>query len=282
MKEQKAENDALIAYLSNPNAGVVDYLKHDITASNTQLLTREEYKQTPLIKKQFTDKKGVFNEDAFNKLYDAASKKYFELTDEEAFTNFLKYNPTSRYKPLGADAIDTSVELVKGNNPKRLSKSIIGLNVLGQQEKTEEELAQMGKIWDSDSKQWKEGTAESQGIWAKVAGKTLVYAQYDKSGIQENPVTGQMEYHTAGEWMTDEDGNYFTMTLSKDDLGNKRVVALSDILTKEDSVINKMDFFDSDGFDKSIGGVAAKTAITILPYLIPGFNTYYGGITAAL
>lgn len=282
MKEQKAENDALIAYLSNPNAGVVDYLKHNITASNTQLLTREEYKQTPLIKKQFTDKKGVFNEDAFNKLYDDASKKYFELTDEEAFTNFLKYNPTSRYKPLGADVIDTSVELVKGNNPKRLSKSITGLNVLGQQEKTEEELAQMGKIWDSDSKQWKEGTAESQNIWAKVAGKTLVYAQYDKSGIQENPVTGQMEYHTAGEWMTDEDGNYFTMTLSKDDLGNKRVVALSDILTKEDSVINKMDFFDSDGFDKSIGGVAAKTAITILPYLIPGFNAYYGGITAAL
>jgi len=37
-----------------------------------------------------------------------------------------------------------------------------------------------------------------------------------------------------------------------------------------------MDFFDSDGYEKSLGGVAMKTIASVLPYMIPGFNAYYG------
>lgn len=282
MKEQKAENDALVAFLSNPDASIKDYLQNNITANNTQLLTKDEYKETPFIKKQFTDKNGVFNEGAFDALYDKAAEKYFDLGDEQAFQNLLQYNPTSRYKPLGANSLDTSFEPIKGNNPTRVTKSISGLNVEGEQVKTEEELAQMGKIWDSEKKEWRKGTAESQNLFNKIFGTSLVYAQYDHDGYQENPVTGEVEFHRNGEWMKDEDGNYFTMTISKEELGNKKIVSLGDILTKEDSAINKVDFFDSDGFNKSIGGVAMKTVTAMFPYLIPGFNGYWGALTAAM
>jgi hypothetical protein len=30
-----------------------------------------------------------------------------------------------------------------------------------------------------------------------------------------NPVTGEIGYHKKGEWITDENGNYFTATLGK-------------------------------------------------------------------
>lgn len=35
MKEKLAENDALIAYISNPEATIADYLKNGINAENT-------------------------------------------------------------------------------------------------------------------------------------------------------------------------------------------------------------------------------------------------------
>jgi hypothetical protein len=139
----------------------------------------------------------------------------------------------------------------------------------------------MGKIWDSESGRWIEGeTAESRGVGKKIFGDTLIYAKYDKDGLQINPITGKEEYHRAGEWMTDEDGNYFTMTIGKEDLGRREVVALGDILTKEDSWLNNIDFWDSDEKDKSVAGIALKTAFTALPYLIPGVQEYYGALTA--
>ena len=52
-------------------------------------------------------------------------------------------------------------------------------------------------------------------------------------------------------------------------------------MTVDGSVWNKYDFFDSDGLDKSVGGVIAKTVATVAPMLIPGVGSVYGGVTAA-
>jgi hypothetical protein len=59
-------------------------------------------------------------------------------------------------------------------------------------------------------------------------------------------------------------------------------VAYSDILTKEDSWANNIDFFDSDDKKKSIGGTVLKTAAAVLPYLFPVAREIWGGITAAV
>jgi hypothetical protein len=110
----------------------------------------------------------------------------------------------------------------------------------------------------------------------------LVYAQYEKDGYQANPITGEMGEHKKGEFITDANGQYFTELLGNRDLLDKKVVSLEDILTKENSALNNIDFFDSDGYDKSIGGVAVKTLIKILPYAIPGLNKWYGALHASM
>ena len=61
MKEIKQPNDILVATLMSPEASSLDLLKNDINIDNTALLTPDEYKATPFIKKHFTDKNGVFN-----------------------------------------------------------------------------------------------------------------------------------------------------------------------------------------------------------------------------
>jgi hypothetical protein len=47
--------------------------------------------------------------------------------------------------------------------------------------------------------------------------------------------------------------------------------------------MNKVDFFDSDGKDKSLTGTIFKIAAGIAPFLITkgGFNNFYGGLSAA-
>lgn len=52
----------------------------------------------------------------------------------------------------------------------------------------------------------------------------------------------------------------------------KQIVNPLDVLTKEGSSINKIDFFDSDGKDKSVAGTTMKFMASVAPYLIPGFN----------
>jgi len=39
---------------------------------------------------------------------------------------------------------------------------------------------------------------------------------------------------------------------------------------------------DSDDVHKNVGAVLLKTAFQVAPMLIPGVNTYYGGVTAGL
>ena len=279
MKEKQLENDAFVAYLTTPQAGLSDYLKSGLTVDNTQLLAMDEYKSLPSIQKIFSDQDGVFNNDAFEKMYVQAEQKYLELADQEALYNLLEYSPTSRYAPLGSKKETYTYTPESGNNPTRRSKSIVGLNQEGPEKYTEKELAQMGKIWDSEKGQWKTGTAESQSLWDKITGETLVYAKYTEDGEQLNPITGQMEFHKKGEWMTDENGNYFTRTINTEELGHNEVVNLGDIITREESWLNKINPLDSDEKEKSIPGVIAKTAILSIPWLIPVVNEYYAAIS---
>lgn len=62
----------------------------------------------------------------------------------------------------------------------------------------------------------------------------------------------------------------------------KQIVSPLDVLTKEGTAINKIDFFDSDGKDKSVAGTTMKLIASVAPYFIPGFNVWYGGFNMAV
>lgn len=286
MKEIKQPNDILVATLMSPEASSLDLLKNDINIDNTALLSPDEYKATPFIKKHFTDDKGVFNEEAFNKVYNMAAQKYWELDDAKLKNNleeYLEYSNTSRFRPTGAQKRDLAYKPFQDkNNPLQQATSLTYFNEKSAPVFTPEEAAQQGGIWDPETKQWLEGTAENRSFLSKAFGQTLVYAQYEKDGYQANPITGEMGEHKKGEFITDANGQYFTELLGNRDLLDKKVVSLEDILTEEGSAFNNIDFFDSDGYDKSIGGVAMKTLIKILPYVIPGLNKWYGALHASM
>jgi hypothetical protein len=71
-------------------------------------------------------------------------------------------------------------------------------------------------------------------------------------------------------------------TLGDREIYGKQILSPLDILSKDGSFLNKIDFFDSDGREKSIAGTTFKTIAAIAPYLIPKFNRVWGGITAGI
>ena len=109
-----------------------------------------------------------------------------------------------------------------------------------------------------------------------------IYAKWDEDGVHFDKTLGREVRHQKGEWKTDDNGQYYTETVGANQTYGKEFVAYSDILSKEDSWANNIDFFDSDDKKKSVAGTIVKTAAGILPYLFPGFREVWGGITAAV
>jgi hypothetical protein len=105
---------------------------------------------------------------------------------------------------------------------------------------------------------------------------TLVLASYDKDEYDEK---GNL-LHKKGDLKYNDDGFTYYETLGNRSISGKQVLAYSDSITREGSWLNKADFFDSDGLDKSLIGTAAKTVFTTIPYLIPGVGEVFGGVAA--
>lgn len=280
-KVQQKPNDIFIATVNAPDASILDLYRSNITAENTSLLEADEYMNTPFVKKHFT-KDGVFDQESFTAAYTKAQQNYQDLADQQSYEGlekYLEYDIDNVYRPKDAKIRDNSFSFQKEYNPLHQSIGSQGLNVISEPLKTEKETAQGNRIWDTEKGKWLDYTPEDQNIFKKMFGQTLKYAKYQYDGEQVNPVTGEVGYHRKGEWMTDENGNYFTATLGKQQKGHDDIVVIGDILTKEYSPWNKFDFWDSDGYDKSLGGIAMKAFVNILPYLTP-LRGYYGAFTA--
>ena len=71
-KSQVKPNDIFVATFGAPDATTFDFLKNGISAENTSLYSKEDYMKTPFVKKRFTDSKGVFRQDEFDKMYEKA------------------------------------------------------------------------------------------------------------------------------------------------------------------------------------------------------------------
>ena len=279
MEDLKKQNDMLVATISKADLSATDLLKNNLTLENTQLLSREEYKKYKYIQDKF-EKDGKFDEELYNKYYDVAYQNYQHLDDQrllEAVYDELEYSQSSFFRP------DKNIKPGKSeyraehfeNNPLQQNIGIRG-DYLADPKITEREAAQSNRIWDTEKKKWLDETAESRNILQKAFGKTLVYAKYNKTGEQANPVTGKIEFHQAGEYIKDENGQYFTQTLTDQEIADGyEVVKLQDILSDEGSWWNQYDFFDSDGKTKSAAGVAAKSVVSLIPYLIPFAKTPY-------
>ena len=278
-------NDIFIAATTAPDIKLEDLYANNITGDNTSFYSYEDYKLTPFVQKKYTQN-GVFDEGSFQQDYLKAANLYKAITDKDAEKKFIEneffYDPQNLDAPFGANRLDPKAIYTKLRNPLEQQVGIEQINTWSDPEKTPEEIAQGNKIFDPKTGQFLNETPEDQKLLDKAFGRTLKYAIWEEQGTHIDPETGDLVMHEAGEWKTDENGKYYTEIMYDEQLGSARVVSFEDILTKEDSIYNKYDFFDSDGYTKSITGTLMKTATKVGMYMIPGFNKFYGAFTAVM
>lgn len=284
MTDNIKENDILVSTLLNPEANVNDLTKSEVNSDNTQFLPIESYRNSDFIKQVFTDKEGKFNEEAFKNAYNVAAQNYSDLLFSDVSKNvkdFIEYNQKDIYAPENAKYKTPEYKISRVSNPYESITGISSLFGTAESNKSVRELAQKNKIYDSETGKYLDKSAEDLGLLGGLFSTPLVYAKYHEDGEHVDPITGRTVKHRKGEYRVNEDGKFFTETIGKRQGYDEEFVALSDILTKEDSWLNKIDVFDSDDKEKSTVGTIVKAVAQIAPYLTP-WGTVWGGITAGV
>lgn len=286
-------NDILITTLNQPQLTPYDLLSNNINGTNTSLLSKEEYKQSPYVQKAFTGEDGKFNDVSFDQAYNLAQQNFFQLTNQEYLKGLdeIKYSPFDLTRPKFADTFKVSATMEKEYNPFKEKRGWTGIGSVDLSNLSLREIAQQGKIFDPETGKWSKESLNDLSLIDKVFGSTLVYAQYDTDGVHLDPNSGLMVNHKKGDWKVNSNGDLFIEKLGNREVYGKQVVNPMDTLTTDGSLMNKFDFLDSDGREKSITGTVFKTAISIAPFLIPEFGvlkglysipSMYGGLKAAV
>ena len=286
------KNDWIIANLNNPDFTTAD-LKNigGLNLENTQLLPKEQYLKSDKILQNpmFQNESGQFSESKFTDYYNEQAQRFGDFQEDNNLDNYeygfwdIFQKPTSRVR-------NPEFTIDKVANPTHQSTGVIGINLQGERTKSDLELAEKQKIFDWKKGKFKDESPEDSTLFGNpinfiknLFSEPLVLAKYEDDVDEINPLTGMMEHHVKGENKLNSDGEYYFETLGERSLVGKNVLSIGDVLTKEDSAVNKYDFFDSDDLEKSVGGVIAKNLAAIAPmvFLGPVGTTIYGGAFVA-
>ena len=282
--EIKKPNDIFVATVMNPKADILDMYQSGINPENTSFLSLDEYKNSNLAKKLFTDEKGTFNNAAFESAYIQAANKYQEFTNKDFYKNLekeIEYNENDIYRPLDSKVRDLSPELTIIKDTYKSKQGLTSIHSKDKSDYSIRELAQQSKIWDTKNQKWTDKSANDLGFFGSLFKEPLVYAQWEEDGFHEDLLTGLNSKHAKGEYKTNETGDFYTETLGDRDIHGKNVLSIFDVLTKDNSSLNQFDFLDSDGKEKSAWGTTFRTITQMAPYLIPGVNKVWGAVSAS-
>ena len=280
--EIKKPNDIFTAVLMKPDVTGFDLTKSNVVPENTQLLAPDDYKKLPKVQELFTAQNGKFDDIKFNSAYAKAAELYTDMASDKALYKALEYDPMDFTAPTKSKKIDVRPTITKDINPFKELYSRTGINSIDENDLSLRELAQQGKVWDTKAGKWLDNSASELGLFGSLFGDTMVYAQWDKNGESKDPISGRIVKHNKGEWKYDENGNLYVETLGDRDVFGKQIVNPTDLISKEGTWLNKIDFMDSDGKDKSMFGTAMKMAVEVAPFFIPGVGNYYAGVKLAL
>ena len=281
------ENDWIVANINNPEFTVSDFKDIvGLSLDNTQLLPFDEYLKYNKITSnpQFQNDQGVFDKDKFKTFYDEKASKFgdFQKTDIDNY----QYGFWDVFKKPNSRVRNPEFKLEAVANPTHQSLGVTGLWTRGPRTKSDFELAEKSKIFDWEKSTFKDSSPEDFALFSNpfkfignLFSEPLVLAKYEEDTDEIDPFTGQMVHHEKGENKVNEYGDYYFETLGGRSLIGKQVLSVGDVLTKEDTAINKYDFFDSDDLEKSPEGVIAKNLAAIAPMLLGGpTSTIYAGL----
>ena len=275
------KNDWFATLLYNPDLSMAEINKLGVTADNSGLQKKEDYRNIPDVIAAFSDANGKFNEKQFNDFYDGALELYNKYANEEyekQIPVLCEYLDSKWDRPLDKPVFNAepTFNLKQNAAPDPYGRYYMP-SPFEDNRYTPKEIAEQNEVVDYKTGEGLGWTPEDKGGFLKgLIRPTVVLAAYDEDEYDEN---GKL-LHKAGD-LKYKDGKPFAETLGDRDIRTKQVIGYSDTFTREGTTWNKYDFFDSDDYDKSLVGTLAKTAVKTIPYFIPGVNTALGAITAA-
>lgn len=279
------ENDYILANILNPGFSNQDF--KDILGmnmENTQILPYSSYTSSPFITQNelFQDNYGNFSEQKFKDFYTTNVGKFSTFNVDQPVVDNFEYSFFDTSRKSNSRVKDPNFRLSVVSNPDRISIGISGRNKREESKLSRSEMAQQAKIYDYSQGKWLDYSPNDVSLVSNPIGwfkslfdEPLVKATWDEAGDHKDPITKEIVHHEKGDLKLNNDGQYFYETLGNRSPIGKEVLSSFDILTVDGEGINKYDFIDSDGLDKSVVGTIAKTALTVAPLFI-------GGPTAAI
>lgn len=269
------ENDWFLTSLNNIEGGYTnsDYKQIGITANNTEMLQMSDYAKLDEVKNnELFQTNGKFDQQKFENFYYHTLQTYNDLAQDTSVEDAMKSVVFFRddiLAPAERRIQGPQYDYVKVNNPDRVTAGIIRMDKWEEPELTPMEIAESQPIFDPATGQFTEDTPETS--FFKNFFKPIVLASWDEDGVHTDPLSGQQVEHKKGELKINPDtGTYYAEFLNGRNAYEKQVVRKLDILTAEGSLMNSIDFFDSDGYEKSWVGSLAKNAVMIAPLLAGG------------
>lgn len=292
MAEELRKNDWIMAKLTKPEASFMDFYAHNIKPENTSIQSADFYKKNQKIRNHFIDSKtGKFDEKKFDEFYDNALTSYNYYASDEYDQDVNRFlideilvAPDNIFSASTNHYVGTDISLINSGQPSA-RESIHGVmnERMTGSSKSIREIAQSQKVHDGKTGKELDWTPEDKGgLFKGLLRPIIALATWKEDG--QHVLNGKIIKHKKGDLKYNEFGKPYTETIPEGESHYGRdIVHYSDTLTKESSWWNKIDFFDSDGKDKSIFGSVMKMAFTIAPYVIAKGKTkkIIGGVGAS-
>lgn len=268
-----------------PELSLDELFDQGITPENTGFKTRDDYRNMASVRDQFRTEDGGFDEDAFNNAYNSSREMYNLYTNREYSKKLLEefaYDPYEWYAPATGEIIDVSASNTPTNNGMFYSTNIAGIGENTESPYSVREIAQKQLVYDENGNQLDWTPEDKGGLLKGFFRDPLVLATYDEDTPEYDEAGNLLAIHKKGEYKLNEWGAPYYEMLGDRDAYGKEMLHYTDTFTKEGTVLNKLDFYDSDGKRKSVFGTAMRTASQILPmFLHPVVGYTWGALNAA-
>lgn len=247
MENINKPHDWFAARFLNPDKTPEFLVLEGFSTENTKIEDKDFYKNKAKVQEFFKDENGNFDEKAFTEAHEKYTQEYQYLSNinnRDFVLQFYEKHPGVFSVPFGhsfAPTMDVSLT----PNPLDQSFGVAAINEWSAPNISAREAAQKNRIWDSETQTWSEKTLNDYGALG-ILDKSLIYATDDE-----------------GNWKMDEFGNYYTETAGTGENLNKTSVTLSEVLTEDNSMMNKIDIFDSDNRESDLLKTAIRSAIII-------------------
>lgn len=293
---KEKENDWIVSLALNKDLGLSDFSDMGLTADNTQLQSRDYYKNKKFIQDNFKTESGAFDEVGFNKFYDGAAKSFtaFNSGDYKEGHNLIhqmEHTYSNLFHSDDSKLKEYNFNVKKVSNPFLEKRGTLGMGSIEDSNLSISEIAQRGKIIDHDSGETLDYSANDSGGLNSFFRDPLVLAQWDEDGIHTDFETGREVTHKAGDYRLNENGELCYETLGNRDASTKQFLSSFDTITVDGSLANNFDIFDADDKEQNITKTIARAALKYAPValgaaasggILPTISAVYLGVTALM